>query len=406
MISKNNSALALIGLLVVLSGSVYFNYKWELVWSALGIQLLAFGVYQRDRLEAIIYGAAIIAPVSIKYSLPFADLYLPIEFLTAAIAIIVVFQILLSNQLWLVKKFPFPILWLLSFLPGAIYSEMPVVSMKFWALNGLFVLAFYYGCILLAQRKIGFPLIPFLISLIPASAAGILHFIQYDFNPVTISGIFKPFFYSHTMFGAVTAFLTGIALGNLPANRWWGFVLFFGVVLTIFSGSRAALWSLVFMALLYVLIQMKPLYRLILPLIASVMFLSFGGTTKLEDQFSYNNYESHDPQATLVEKSMSVTNLNTDVSNIERLNRWVSALRMFEERPFTGFGPGTYQFTYLPFQEKRLANRLTVTNPDSPPPGSGGTAHSELLLQLGENGILTPLLFLFIWLRWTFLASL
>ena len=99
---------------------------------------------------------------------------------------------------------------------------------------------------------------------------------------------------------------------------------------------------------------------------------------------------------------MSVTNLNTDVSNIERLNRWVSALRMFEERPFTGFGPGTYQFTYLPFQEKRLANRLTVTNPDSPPPGSGGTAHSELLLQLGENGILTPLLFLFIWLRWTF----
>ena len=89
------------------------------------------------------------------------------------------------------------------------------------------------------------------------------------------------------------------------------------------------------------------------------MFLSFGGATKLEDQFSYNNYESHDPQATLVEKSMSVTNLNTDVSNIERLNRWVSALRMFEERPFTGFGPGTYQFTYLPFQEKRLANRLT-----------------------------------------------
>ena len=147
---------------------------------------------------------------------------------------------------------------------------------------------------------------------------------------------------------------------------------------------------------------MKPLYRLILPLIATVMFLSFGGTTKVEDQFSYNNYESHDPQATLVEKSMSVTNLNTDVSNIERLNRWVSALRMFEERPFTGFGPGTYQFTYLPFQEERLANRLTVTNPDSPPPGSGGTAHSELLLQLGENGIWTPLLFLFIWLRWTF----
>ena len=404
MISKKNSAFALVGLLMVLSGSVYFDFHWELVWSALGIQLLAFGVYQRDRLEAIIYGAAIIAPVSIKYSLPFADLYLPIEFLTAAIAIIVVFQILLSNQLWLVKKFPFPILWLLSFLPGAIYSEMPAVSMKFWALNGLFVLAFYYGCILLAQRKIGFPLIPFLISLIPASAAGILHFIQYDFNPVTISGIFKPFFYSHTMFGAVMAFLTGIAFGKIRANKWWGIVVFFGVGLTIFSGSRAALWSLVFMVLFYSLIQLKRLYRLVLPVIATVIFLGLGGATKLGEQFSHNNYESHDPQASLVEKSMSVTNLNTDVSNIERLNRWVSALRMFDERPFTGFGPGTYQFTYLPFQEKRFANRLTVTNPDSPPPGSGGTAHSELLLQLSENGIGTPLLFLFLWLRWIYLG--
>ena len=404
MISKDNSALALIGLLIVLSGSVYFDYHWELVWSALGVLFLAFGVYKRDWMAAIMYAAAIIAPVSIKYALPFADLYLPIEFLSAAIAIAVVFQFVLTNQFLLVKKFPFPILWLLSFLPGVIYSEMPLVSIKFWALNGLFVLAFYYGFILLAQRNVGFPFVPFLISLLPVTAAGILHFIQYDFNPITISGIFKPFFYSHTMFGAVMAFLTGIALGNLRANRWWGVVLFFGVALTIFSGSRAALWSLVFMVLLYILIQMKPLYRLILPLIATVMFLSFGGATKLEDQFSYNNYESHDPQATLVEKSMSVTNLNTDVSNIERLNRWVSALRMFEERPFTGFGPGTYQFTYLPFQEKRHANRLTVTNPDSPPPGSGGTAHSELLLQLGENGIWTPLLFLFLWLRWIFLG--
>jgi O-antigen ligase len=97
---------------------------------------------------------------------------------------------------------------------------------------------------------------------------------------------------------------------------------------------------------------------------------------------------------------MSVTNVQTDASNIERLNRWVSALRMFEEQPYCGFGPGTYQFTYIPFQEKRLENRLTVRNPDTPPPGSGGTAHSELLLQLSENGILTPLIFLLMWIRW------
>ena len=404
MISKDNSALALIGLLIVLSGSVYFDYNWELVWSALGVLFLAFGVYKRDWMAAIMYAAATIAPVSIKYALPFADLYLPIEVLSAAIAIAVVFQFVLTNQFWLVKKFPFPILWLLSFLPGLIYSEMPSVSIKFFALNSLFVLAFYYGFILLAQRKIGFPVIPFLIALLPVTAAGVVHFVEYDFNPITISGIFKPFFYSHTMYGAVLAFVTGIALGNVRTNAWWGIIVFLGIALTIFSGSRAALWSLLFMFFLFSLIQLKPLYRVLLPLIGIIMFLSLGGRAKLEDQFSYNNYESHDPQATLVEKSMSVTNLQTDVSNIERLNRWVAALSMFEERPFTGFGPGTYQFTYIPFQEKRLKNRLTVTNPDSPPPGSGGSAHSELLLQLSENGIWTPLLFLFLCIRWSYLG--
>jgi putative inorganic carbon (HCO3(-)) transporter len=123
---------------------------------------------------------------------------------------------------------------------------------------------------------------------------------------------------------------------------------------------------------------------------------------KLDEAFTYNSYESHDPEASLVEQSMSVTNVQSDASNIERLNRWTSALAMFNERPFTGFGPGTYQFTYIPFQDKRLENRLTVTNPNSPPPGSGGSAHSELLLQLSENGIWSPLIFLLMWFRWFF----
>jgi O-antigen ligase len=92
--------------------------------------------------------------------------------------------------------------------------------------------------------------------------------------------------------------------------------------------------------------------------------------------------------------------VQTDVSNVERLNRWTSALRMFEERPHVGFGPGTYQFTYIPYQDPALENRLTVKNPDDPPEGSGGTAHSEWLLQLAENGWPSALLFLIILLRW------
>jgi hypothetical protein len=58
-----------------------------------------------------------------------------------------------------------------------------------------------------------------------------------------------------------------------------------------------------------------------------------------------------------------------------------------------GFGPGTYQFQYIPFQEAGLKNRLSVRNPDDVPQGSGGSAHSEVLLQLSENGWPTALVF-------------
>jgi len=384
----------------VLGGSLFLDMHWELVWSAFGLALLAFALYQRDKLFEAFLALALLTPLSVKLALPFADLYLPGEFLAAGVALMVVWTILFRNKgaEWI--KYPLPALWLLTFLPGLWYSELPATSFKFFALNGLFVVAFYYGGVLLAGQKRTFPLPYFMLALVPVGFFGVYQFASYSFNPITISGIFKPFFYSHTMFGAVLAFVAAVALGKARAQRLWWWVVFVAVSGVLFSTSRAALWSLVFMFGIYVLLQLPVVLRLLGPLAIVVAFVGFGGMEKLDEAFAYNDYESHDPQASLVEKSMSVTNVQSDASNIERLNRWVSALAMFKERPWTGFGPGTYQFTYIPFQEKRLENRLTVTNPNSPPPGSGGSAHSELLLALSENGIWTPLVFLLMWLRW------
>ncbi|TVQ80062.1 MAG: O-antigen ligase family protein, partial [Flavobacteriales bacterium] len=110
--------------------------------------------------------------------------------------------------------------------------------------------------------------------------------------------------------------------------------------------------------------------------------------------------DSRDPSANFIERTKSVRNLETDASNVERLNRWTAAWKMFLEKPHTGFGPGTYQYTYIPFQEQKFENHLTVKNPDNPPPGSGGSAHSEIMLQLSENGWPSTALFVFLVLRW------
>ena len=400
VMQKSTASIFYSLLFLLLACTLYWDAHWELIWSVLAITGLAYGVAKKQALHQLLWAVACATPLSIKLSLPFAEVYLPIEFIASATALSVLFSVVpLGNVRWFMK-YPLPLFWLISFLPGIFCSDLLNTSLKFTALNGVFVFAFYYGIVMVSERGKVLPYFPFIAALVPATGVGVYHFAQYDFNPITISGIFQPFFYSHTMYGAVMAFIAGIALGNLRQRSLWKWILLGSIVLTLFSGSRAALWSVVFMFILYILVQFPPVYRFALPVLALGAFFFSGGASKVEEAFAYNNYESHDPQASLVEKSMSVTNVQTDASNIERLNRWVSALRMFEERPYYGFGPGTYQFAYIPFQEKRLENRLTVTNPDTPPPGSGGTAHSELLLQLSENGILTPLIFLLMWLRW------
>ena len=101
-----------------------------------------------------------------------------------------------------------------------------------------------------------------------------------------------------------------------------------------------------------------------------------------------NKYDSKAKRANLEEQIRSVTNIKNDVSNVERVNRWLCAYRMFTEKPITGFGVGTYQFKYIPFQKGSEMTEISITSPKNNfKQGLGGTAHSEYLLALSESGI-------------------
>ena len=75
-----------------------------------------------------------------------------------------------------------------------------------------------------------------------------------------------------------------------------------------------------------------------------------------------------------------MSNVSTDASNLERINRWKSAIRLFEERPHLGWGSGTYQFNYAPYQNY-YEKTIISTNA-----GNMGNAHSEYLSVLAETG--------------------
>ncbi|MBK8555403.1 MAG: O-antigen ligase family protein [Lewinellaceae bacterium] len=85
-----------------------------------------------------------------------------------------------------------------------------------------------------------------------------------------------------------------------------------------------------------------------------------------------------------------VQRVSGDVSTLERLNRYDCAWQMMSIRPLTGFGPGTFQFAYLPFQRPERMTRISVTSPllERGPDtyGRGGGAHSEYFQAGAETG--------------------
>ena len=97
-----------------------------------------------------------------------------------------------------------------------------------------------------------------------------------------------------------------------------------------------------------------------------------------------------DSSGDLTEHVQSIINIKSDASNLERINRWDAAIAMFKERPLFGWGPGTYQFQYAPFQ---MSYNKTIISTNF---GTGGNAHSEYLGLLSEAGVLGLLGFLLI----------
>jgi putative inorganic carbon (hco3(-)) transporter len=307
--------------------------------------------------------------------------------------------------------------WLLPLLAVFVFtipfSEMLMVSVKFSLVNILYILVFY---VLLSGMFLKRPgLFPEMLILYSLGLGTVLlwSFIQYwqwEFNPVVVRGIFRPFYKDHTIFGASAALVAAFWLswsfwGKDGRARLFalvgGFVLLGGVLL---GGSRAAILSMLFFLGVALLLRLR--FRVLhlagLGLILLLMLAIFH--QPLTDRLERIQAVSYQDDASLVDRTISAGNITTDLSNLERLNRWVAAWRMFRDKPLTGFGPGTYQFVYIPYQDESLMSRLTVTNPWDAPEFSGGTAHSEYLLALSEMGIFGLIAWLLLLGRWTWIA--
>jgi putative inorganic carbon (hco3(-)) transporter len=153
-------------------------------------------------------------------------------------------------------------------------------------------------------------------------------------------------------------------------------ILILGILL---SYSRAGWLSLVGVIGIFLVLKLKINYKIVLSagLILIVAFFAF--RTQIIMELEKNKQDSSGKYA---EHIRSISNISTDASNLERINRWAAAIRMFREKPVFGWGPGTYQLVYAPFQ---YSKEKTVISTNA---GDLGNAHSEYIGPLSESGVL------------------
>jgi putative inorganic carbon (hco3(-)) transporter len=278
----------------------------------------------------------------------------------------------------------------------SVTSDLPIVSFKFLISRLWFVIVFYFlGTRLFKKYSniktfIWLYLVPFAVIIVYT----LYNHALVNFDEQIANYIMSPFYNDHTVYGAMLAMFFPI-LFFFTLNKRYSFSIRFASILVmviyivglIFSYTRAAWVSLAVAFIVFVLLQLRIKFRTLLILFSAVAAIALVYRTDIVMKLEKNRQDASQDFDKHIE---SISNISTDASNLERINRWNAAFRMFYERPFFGWGPGTYSFEYAPFQH---AKEKTIISTNM---GDRGNAHSEYIGPLCESGLLGLLTFLFI----------
>lgn len=267
-------------------------------------------------------------------------------------------------------------------------SKEPLVSFKFFLSKLWYIVGFYFFAtqVFRDHNNIRKYLWMFTISLCAVAIYTIVIHATHGFAEKPAHWVMQPFFKDHTSYGAILAMVYPLTWAYLwSKNLTVSTKVVVGVIMTIltlaiiFSYTRAAWVSLVgALALMTVVMARVRLWIVGLVAVGAIV-----GGLMFQDQIimklEKNRQDSSDD---LAEHVSSISNVATDASNLERINRWSAALRMFDEEPVFGFGPGTYKFYYAPYQH---SSQLTIISTNF---GDLGNAHSEYFGPLAEMGVL------------------
>jgi O-antigen ligase len=363
--------------------------------------IVLIAVYALDKLVLI---AVFVTPLSVQLSDIIKgydfDLSLPSEPLLIGILLFFMLKYLFEGRFdRKILYHPVSIVILLNLvwiLITSITSTMPLVSFKFLTARIWFLLAFYLLATQIFRKIENIKVYTwmYIISfLIVIGYAWVRHAGYGFFNQQAAHFVVQPFYNDHTSYGAMLAMLVPVLMGFLVIQEkvrmiqkvsvWLVLLVVFMAV--VFSYTRAAWVSLAGALGVFLIIRLRIKFSYLA--ILGLVFLAFLFSNRSEIMIKLEQNRQGSSED-LLEHVKSISNVATDASNMERLNRWSCAWRMFREKPVFGWGPGVYMFQYAPFQLEREKTEISTNAADR------GNAHSEYIGPLAESGILGSISFL------------
>ena len=292
-------------------------------------------------------------------------------------------------------------LWLLV---AVAFSKVLFYSFKFLLAKTWLMVCFFIFPLWIFREKKDFVrgffvvLIPMLITILII----LIHHALLDFSFDKVQKAMSGLYYNHVDYSTVISMFFPLILVAYPLLKGKGpvyrnlvlLVIVIFIAAIILSYARAAVIGVVF-AIVVGLMMRARLVNWVMPafygLIVLLMVYMVPNNKFMEFRPDYNNTFMHKNFT----DHLIATFRGKDMSSMERLYRWIAAIRMSKDRPVTGYGPHAFYYYYKPYAISSFQTYVSRNEEHS-------TTHNYFLYMLTEQGwpamllyaLLIPMIFL------------
>jgi O-antigen ligase len=356
---------------------------------ALGVDGPALGVFIAGGLGFVALAAArpsaawlaviALVPFSMEVLIPGTDsaVQAPTEPMLLALLALWILRLLLGEKIHLGnRRLTWSVTGMLALaVLSSFYSEFSRASLKASVNFSWYVVFGYFISAVSLRTMKDLRRFPAVVSISAALVS--LYYVQniartgLNVDSSNLAGL--PFFTEHGTFAAYLCFAFPMAvLALLWARRSADRILHTGAAAAILAGillslTRAAWLGFAGSIATLIFYSLQSRRGRTVAAVVLILTLAVGGIGILRSA------------STLTQHAQSIVNVKTNISNLERFNRWAAAWDMFRAHPVGGVGFGVYKHHYYEFRRVRLA-----TTESGPRAG----AHSIYLSVLSETGVL------------------